>query len=302
MDAAGGGSGDGVRLQPCAVKSTLSFILATILPLGALLSYLPQFGKIIRRNSSLGVNFPCLCGLALTNVCSLCSYCVLRYRATFTCCTHGTMACANAYLPVSQLATTFCCASGLVFCFCRYYAFKDDQRAWNVLRLQALAVFVLAGAIMGCAFLVHPWSSAAPEGSGGSNNSSSTGSSTVTGAVKVYGDATSIAAAILTSVHWLPQIYETCGRFRTARTADELLGSLSLLLLVLQAAGCLLTFVNVRDVVVGVPYLIASLMMSVLLGMTLQVWCRERSKDMSKGEDACLLEDPAADQEAVPPS
>jgi len=76
-----------------------------------------------------------------------------------------------------------------------------------------------------------------------------------------YAWGLAIVGSFITSVHWLPQIRETW-RLRG-------LGSLSFWMLFIQSGGCILTFFNVKSggLIVGVPFLLASFMMGILLCM-----------------------------------
>ena len=240
------------------------------------------------------------------------AFLLLHWDETFQCCHFpaNTIAqCAYNTLRPIQFLVSFVCAAIIVVFYVVYFNPEEEARAhptgggetwwkiqWkiSVLVVVCLCVGVSAAVVGNPNGVSSGTSSGASSGAGsGANSGASIGTSigstgtnhnqisvnngnasntNASNAVDDFTSGLSICAAIITSVHWMPQVLETW-RLQS-------LGSLSMALLVLQSFGCILTFVSVSKggIMIGVPYLVASFMQFVLMGLSLMFWCRDRTK------------------------
>ena len=261
------------QISLCGDPSTFPLILAIILPIGCLASYLPQHYKIVQRKTHIGLNFFCYCGLALTNCCTLVAFLTLHWHETFYCCSsnHTVSQCLYTTLRPLQFIVSYVCAAVIVILYCKYFNQEQETRThpqggetWLHIRYKVSGLIVLSVFVIGVALGI--------------------GFFDLFGATNVaYSDGLSVAAAMITSIHWMPQVLETWHL--------ESLGSLSLALLILQSVGCILTFVSVSKggVIVGIPYLVASFMQFVLMAMSAYFYCRDGKKESAIQEG--LLQD-----------
>lgn len=89
--------------------------LAALLPFGTLTSYLPQYMKISKNNSHVGVNLTCMSCGAIANSASLAAFFMLHYDDIEICCRHkpiggGALVCATNLLQPLQLVTMYVCS------------------------------------------------------------------------------------------------------------------------------------------------------------------------------------------------
>ena len=206
------------------------------------------------------------------------AFMLLHWNETVSCCSaeHTLSQCLYNTLRPLQFVVSFICAAVIIVFYIYYFKQKDELIAhptgngetwkgikWKVVVLCCTCCLVVLVAV---AIGVLPLFN---EDQGNARRK----------AVEEYSDALSVAAAVITSIHWTPQLLETW-RLQS-------LGSLSLALLVLQSVGCILTFVSVSKggIIVGVPYLVASLMQFVLIFMSISFACRDtQSKKVEHGD------------------
>lgn len=267
----------------CHQPSPFYLSLAIILPIGALVSYLPQHIKISKRKSHIGLNLFCYVGLTLTNCCSMVAFLLLHWQETTQCCgsTSTISQCLYNTLRPLQFVVTFVCAAFIVVLYVVHFREKEEiamhpKGGGETSRTIQRKIFLL---IVVCLLVTI-------SGVGVEYYHSSQGPRQDHALVVSYTSGLSVAAAIITSIHWMPQVYETW-RLQS-------LGSLSMALLVLQSFGCILTFVSVSKggIMIGVPYLVASFMQFVLMGLSFMFWCRDqknlRSRSVPSDENNLL--------------
>jgi uncharacterized protein with PQ loop repeat len=260
----------------CHHPSSFLLILAIILPVGCLASYLPQHYKIIARKSHIGLNFFCYCGLTLTNCCSMVAFLLLHWDETVGCCdmkVHTMSQCAYNTLRPLLFIVSFVCAAIIVILYVLYFNQEEEIRGdgsetWFKIRWKLFILIILCLGVIGSSLIVGLVIEKLQ-----TNNS----------ILKSFTAVLSVFAAIITSIHWMPQVIETW-RLQS-------LGSLSLALLILQSFGCILTFVSVSKggFIVGVPFLVASFMQYLLISLTLFFWCRDQKRG---GRERELLQEP----------
>lgn len=240
-------------------------VMSSALPVGSLISYLPQFVKIIQEKSHVGVNLNCICGNSTANCCALMAFLSLHWHAITGCCgtEHSRTTCATNVLRPLQLIVMYLCSIYLVWLYLTHFdeekqrqlgagdtpgaLWKSAKRKTALLALSACLIFG-AGVIIGFV-----------EGRQGNS---------------AYASGLSILGSVITSVHWLPQIYETW--------LLGSLGSLSFWMLLLQCGGCILVFFNVKSggMIVGIPFLLASLMMFILMCMAGYYHCVDQDPEV----------------------
>lgn len=103
-----------------------------------------------------------------------------------------------------------------------------------------------------------------------------------------WGRAIGILSAIVVIVQWMPQIFTT---FQLGSA-----GSLSVVMLLIQLPGCLLTVffqavIGGADFTTWGPYLITSINLTILIIMCLVFWIRNRNRIIQENFDILLSED-----------
>lgn len=106
--------------------------------------------------------------------------------------------------------------------------------------------------------------------------------------LSTWGRAIGILSAIVVIVQWMPQIFTT---FQLGSA-----GSLSVVMLLIQLPGCLLTVffqavIGGADFTTWGPYLITSINLTILIIMCLVFWIRNRNRIIQENFDILLSED-----------
>jgi len=228
------------------------YLLGWILIVGTFVSYVPQYIKIYQLRSHMGLSFSSFSFANLTSCGSLANYMAIEYSSTFFCCGAGVsfLNCSGAYLAWGQLVSIWICQHLIIVFFVLYYdhEFESDKESSpganyrNVIVgcwIQGIVELLAAAVLIGIDILFG------------------TGSQTT----YIYGVVLMGFTSIVGALQLIPQIAETY-RLRT-------LGSLSVITLVIQAFGTLLTAYNISTHgtwEVWTPFLVIALLQFVLIG------------------------------------
>lgn len=244
-------------------ESNVGFGLGIFLILGVVISFLPQYYKIIKTKSVEGISH---WSLGLNNISCFCAlfgsfmldYYILNdcYKDTF---------CGRNIVPFLQLILIWLCMliyyilyivyynrteteiyTTEGFLFMNYKFSKIKREAYYVYGFFAFYITVFLGAVsLTSVVLIANWENWEKHGI-------------------LFGDMLNILAAMITSFFWIPQIYETWKK--------QDIGALSLATLVMQTPGSLLTFlfqvlISHSSWFIGAPYLISFILQTILLTM-----------------------------------
>lgn len=183
----------------------------------------------------------------------------------------------GANLTPLQLFANVLCLLFIYSAFLWYYPLEPfsiyrQQRKREYLRAQVLLALVLIVALIFSATSATLYY--------GLNLSTKT--------LATWGRAIGILSAIVVIVQWMPQIFTT---FQLGSA-----GSLSVVMLLIQLPGCLLTVffqavIGGADFTTWGPYLITSINLTILIIMCLVFWIRNRNRIIQENFDILLSED-----------
>jgi len=243
----------------------LEFGLGLFLLIGTLISYLPQHIKLYGKKSHVGLSLSTAVLGSLVGASMLANYIALQYFESFECCKYvDGMHCFGNLMPFLQLVTIYFCAVLIMFMYAYYFDEKwvvqtgqDPKKVWA----QTKRVLYLATAFMAILFMIL----AIVVLSAGIFSNQTKG----------FGNACVGLASIFIVIHWVPQIYKTY--------VMKKLGALSLPMIFLQAGGAVLTAyffsLNAGDQwYLWVPFVIASVLLFILLGLSLVYYMREKKE------------------------
>lgn len=217
-------------------------------------------------------------GLALlSSLLTFTNYLVLHWTTVVCCACVSSSKCMGANLTPLQLFANVLCLLFIYSAFLWYYPLEPfsiyrQQRKREYLRAQVLLGLVLIIAIIFSATSVTLYY--------GLNLSTKT--------LATWGRAIGILSAIVVIVQWMPQIFTT---FQLGSA-----GSLSVVMLLIQLPGCLLTVffqavIGGADFTTWGPYLITSINLTILIIMCLVFWIRNRNRIIQENFDILLSED-----------
>ena len=223
---------------------TLDVIAGFFLIFGTIISFLPQYYKIIKNKSTLGISH---WTQGLNNISGFCAFFgsfMLDYHLFLCCKTNGH--CINYIIPFLQLAFNWLCPFIGYVIFIKYFTSTKKKEKKLVYGFFGMYLVVFVGCVtMTCIVLIANWKSWKKHGI-------------------LFGDILNGLSAILTIIIWVPQLLKT-HRLKT-------IGSLSLWSLAIQAPGAFVVFifqviVNKSSWFIGVPYLIICIFQICLLIM-----------------------------------
>lgn len=222
--------------------ANLSF--GILLILGSVISFIPQYYKIIKTKSVEGISH---WSQGLNNMSSFCAFFgafMLDYHL-FRCCKENG-ACGYILLPFIQLFFNWLCPLINYLIYIKYFVGKDMYETRNVYRFFGFYVVVfLISFTMTTIVLAANWYSWQEH-------------------AILFGAILNMTSTIVTSFVWIPQIIKTY--------QDKGIGSLSLLSLAIQAPGSFLIFIfqvvlSKSSWYIGFPYLVSSLFQTIILIM-----------------------------------
>lgn len=218
--------------------------VAFVLILGSILSYVPQYYKIIKHRNVEGISHWTLGLNNMTNFGSFFGAFILDYYL-FKCC-HLYGHCFEYVTPFIQLLFVWLCPLVNYIIFIVYFRGFDRKERFEVYGFFAfyvvifLVCFTLTSIVL--LFNWYQWKKHAI----------------------FFGDSLNIFSVLLTSFVWIPQMITT---FKTNNV-----GSLSLISLAIQAPGSLTIFIyqviiNKASWFIGIPYLATSVCQSIVLAI-----------------------------------
>lgn len=233
-------------------ESTSGVVIGILLIFGSIISYLPQYYKIIKNKHVNGISH---WSLGLNNISSFCAFFgafMLDYHI-FRDCPHDDY-CNRNLVPFFQLMVVWLCPLVNYIIFIRYYysPMHSKSRTCGIRnRTLVYSFFGFYVLIFLCCFvlttivLVANWTSWKNNG-------------------LTFGKMLNVLSSLITAFVWIPQIYKTY--------KEKNVGSLSLLAIGIQAPGTFLIFIfqvvlSGASWFIGFPYLVTSLFQFLLFGM-----------------------------------
>ena len=211
--------------------------------LGTIISFLPQYYKIIKHKSITGINH---WTQGLNNISAFCAFFgsfMLDYYL-FKCCKNGN--CGNILLPMIQLLFSWACPLINYIIFIRYFTTDNTKEKYKVYGFFSFYVIVFLLCVsLTSVVLVAKWTSWEAHAT-------------------LFGKILNIVSVCITAFVWLPQIIEIY--------KSKTVGSLSLISLSIQAPGSLIVFIyqfvaNKSSWFIGLPYLVTCALQTGTLGL-----------------------------------
>jgi uncharacterized protein with PQ loop repeat len=211
--------------------------------LGTIISFLPQYYKIIKNRSVTGISH---WTQGLNNMSAFCAFFgsfMLDYYL-FKCCKHGH--CGNILLPMIQLLFSWVCPLINYVIYIRYFKSNNTKYSYKVYGFFSFYIVIfLVCATLTSVVLVARWSSWEKH-------------------AILFGRLLNITSVCITAFVWLPQIIDI---YRNKKV-----GSLSLISLAIQSPGSLIVFIyqfvaNKSSWYIGLPYLVTALLQAGTLVM-----------------------------------
>lgn len=225
--------------------------LGSIIMFFTLVSYLPQYYKIIKNKSVDGISHLMI---VLSNISAFTNFqgTILLDAYYYKCCQQNDLTksqCTNTFLPVIQMSVPWICS---FIYYIIYVVISDDQPNFypkdkKIIRYSFIGYLILFPIIIGTLGTIiliatgllghHPY---------------------------LFGNIMNGLSAIVCVFIWLPQIVKTY--------KDKDIGNLSLITLAIQAPGAILVFVyqdfmNSNSWSVGVPFLLSGIQLCILFAM-----------------------------------
>ena len=226
----------------CNHHNTVSSIsIGTFIILAIVITYLPQYIKIIKSKSTNGISYNYLLLGNISNFTNFFGSLLLNYQI-IDCCSHtNTGHCINILLPIYQMFFPWLCIFVLYIIFLIYNTGNDYRKAFISFTLFILIWVVLIG-IIGLILIIHYQS--------------------MKNHVTAFGNTLNIISTITCIFTFLPQLMET---YRIKST-----GSLSIISLAFQAPGSFLVFFYQNIILktpftIGFPYLISGILQTALV-------------------------------------
>lgn len=251
--------------------------VGVVLIVGLVISYFFQFLSFFRFKSSKGVSSFSL-GLALlSSMLTFTNFLILHWTTVICCACVDYSRCMTANLTPLQLFANVLSLLFVYSGFLWYYPLEPfsiyrQQRQREYLRARIILAVVLIVALIFSATSATLYY--------GLNLSQKT--------LATFGRAIGILSAIVVVVQWTPQIFVT---FQLGSA-----GSLSIVMLLIQLPGCLLTVffqavIGGADITTWGPYLISGINTMILIIMCAVFWIRNRKGQQEDNFDILLSED-----------
>lgn len=249
--------------------------LGSFLMIATLISYLPQYIKIIRTRSIEGLSHLML---VLANISAFTNFegTILLDAHYYSCCKQNNLTkaeCINTFLPVFHMGVPWL-GSFVYYLIYTFISEKDDAISYpqeKRIRYSFLAYLILGPIVTGMI---------------GTMILITTGE--LTEHPLLFGNILNITSAIICFVMWIPQIT------KTYREKD--IGALSLVTLAIQGPGSILVFIY-QDIInknswsVGVPFLFSGIQIITLLVMGyyytygIPKWCSRKKRQYASLND-----------------
>lgn len=217
-------------------------------------------------------------GLALlSSLLTFTNFLILHWTTIICCACVSFGTCMSANLTPLQLFANVLCLLFVYSAFLWYYPLEP----FSIYRQQRKREYLRAQILLGLVLLVSAiFSATSVTLYYGLNLSAKT--------LSTWGRAIGILSAIVVIVQWTPQIFTT---FQLGSA-----GSLSVVMLLIQLPGCLLTVffqavIGGADFTTWGPYLISAINVMILIIMCLVFWIRNRNRIIQENFDILLSED-----------
>jgi hypothetical protein len=251
--------------------------VGVVLVLGLVISYFFQFLSFFRLKSSKGMSSFSL-GLALlSSMLTFTNFLILHWTTVICCACVDYGRCMTANLTPLQLFANVLSLLFVYSAFLWYYPLEP----FSIYRLQRKREYLRAQIILGLVILIALiFSATSATLYYGLNLSAKT--------LATFGRAIGILSAIVVVVQWTPQIFTT---FQLGSA-----GSLSVVMLLIQLPGCLLTVffqavIGGADITTWGPYLVSAINTMILIVMCGVFWLRNRNGVQEDNFDILLSED-----------
>lgn len=218
-------------------ESNIGFAIGILLIIGLIISFIPQYYKIIKTQSVEGISH---WSQGLNNISSFCALFgafMLDYNIFSSC--HNNIYCGRDMVPFIQLLFIWICLLINYILFIKYYNNTYDYNKYEARYVYGFFIFYVI-IFLGCVtlttiVLVANWEKWKSYG-------------------VLFGDILNILSSLITAFVWVPQIITTI-RLKH-------IGSLSLISLAIQVPGTLLTFIfqvyiSKLSWFIGAPYLVS---------------------------------------------
>ena len=225
-------------------NSASSIVIGTFIIFAIVLTYLPQYLKIIKNKSTKGISYNYLLLGNISNFTNFFGSLLLNYQIIDCCSKTSAGHCINILLPIYQMFFPWLCIFVLYIIFLVHYTGNDYRKAYIAFSFFILIWVFLIG-IIGLILIIHYES--------------------MKNHVTAFGNTLNIISTITCVLTFLPQLIKTY-RLKTA-------GSLSLISLAFQAPGSFIVFIYQNIILktpftIGFPYLISAILQTALLSLS----------------------------------
>ena len=237
----------------------LSIVVGTIIILSIVLTYLPQYLKIIRGRTTVGISYLYLLLGNISNFTNFFGSLLLNYGLVDCCTKISAGKCINILLPIYQLFTPWLCIFILYIIFL-IYDNRENARQYKLAFINFtlfILIFVFILGIIGLMLINHY--------------------NRLKKNIHTFGDILNIVSTVTCFLTFFPQILKTY-KIKT-------IGSLSLISLTFQSIGSFIVFIYQFTIVktslsIGIPYLVSGILQLSLL--SLGTYYNKRNKEYPK--------------------
>jgi uncharacterized protein with PQ loop repeat len=245
-----------VTMATCPTEhSNVSLTFGIILSLGTIISFIPQYYKIITNGNVKGISH---WTQGLNNISSFCAFFgafMLDYYL-FKCC-YSNGGCGYLLIPFIQLFMNWICPLINYLIYMNYFKAKNTKEIYKVYGFFAfyVIIFLICSTLTSIVLTAkwYSWQSHAT----------------------IFGNILNVLSTVVTAFVWIPQILETY------RSKD--VGSLSLISLGIQTPGSFTIFIYQVAITksswyIGIPYLVASIFQGIVLSLGIMYRKRRQSQ------------------------
>lgn len=242
-------------IDHCSKENSLTSIgVGTFIIIAIILTYLPQYYKIVKNNSTEGISYFFLLLGNLSNFTNFFGSLLLNYQI-IDCCSYVSVSkCTNLLLPIYQMFTPWVSIYVLYIIFLIYDSSigNEYRKAFVYFSLFTFFGVILLG-IVGLIMIIHFQS--------------------MHNHVNLFGNALNVISTITCIFTFLPQIIKTYN--------IKKLGNLSLISLAFQAPGSLIVFFYQSFIVhapisIGIPYLFSGMLQMTLFIISYYYYKKEK--------------------------
>ena len=244
----------------CSKENSLASIgVGGFIITAILLTYLPQYYKIIQNKSTEGISYFFLLLGNISNFTNFFGSLLLNYQIIDCCSYVSSGKCMNLLLPIYQMFTPWISIYVLFIIFLIYDTSYGNEykKAFIYFSLFTFFCVILLG-IIGLILIIH--------------------FQTMHNHVNLFGNTLNIISTITCILTYLPQIIKTYNLKK--------LGNLSLISLAFQAPGSLIVFFYQAFLVhaplsIGIPYLFSGLLQVTLFILSYYYYRKEKKLDIN---------------------